>query len=236
MPIRGKNYKNAVAGLDRRAMHDLSDALENLLKAKFAKFDESVDVAVRLGVDPRHADQMVRSSVILPNGTGKTARVLVFAKGEKEKEALAAGADYAGSDELITKIKDGWLDFDKTIATPDMMGEVGKIGRILGPRNLMPNAKLGTVTFDVDRVVNEIKKGKVDFRVDKAGVVHAVMGKSSFGVEKLTENVLAFIDKLIQLKPATSKGVYLRAISLSCTMGPGFKVDPLQVRSLIKTA
>lgn len=236
MPIRGKNYKNAVAGLDRRAMHDLSDALENLLKAKFAKFDESVDVAVRLGVDPRHADQMVRSSVILPNGTGKTARVLVFAKGEKEKEALSAGADYAGSDELIAKIKDGWLDFDKTIATPDMMGEVGKIGRILGPRNLMPNAKLGTVTFDVDRVVNEIKKGKVDFRVDKAGVVHAVMGKSSFGVEKLTENVLAFIDKLIQLKPATSKGVYLRAISLSCTMGPGFKVDPLQVRSLIKTA
>ncbi len=236
MPIRGKNYKNAVAGLDRRAMHDLSDALENLLKAKFAKFDESVDVAVRLGVDPRHADQMVRSSVILPNGTGKTARVLVFAKGEKEKEALAAGADYAGSDELIAKIKDGWLDFDKTIATPDMMGEVGKIGRILGPRNLMPNAKLGTVTFDVDRVVNEIKKGKVDFRVDKAGVVHAVMGKSSFGVEKLTENVLAFIDKLIQLKPATSKGIYLRAISLSCTMGPGFKVDPLQVRSLIKTA
>ena len=236
MPIRGKNYKNAVAGLDRRAMHDLSDALEYLLKAKFAKFDESVDVAVRLGVDPRHADQMVRSSVILPNGTGKTARVLVFAKGEKEKEALAAGADYAGSDELIAKIKDGWLDFDKTIATPDMMGEVGKIGRILGPRNLMPNAKLGTVTFDVDRVVNEIKKGKVDFRVDKAGVVHAVMGKSSFGVEKLTENVLAFIDKLIQLKPATSKGVYLRAISLSCTMGPGFKVDPLQVRSLIKTA
>lgn len=236
MPIRGKNYKNAVAGLDRRAMHDLSDALENLLKAKFAKFDESVDVAVRLGVDPRHADQMVRSSVILPNGTGKTARVLVFAKGEKEKEALAAGADYAGSDELIAKIKDGWLDFDKTVATPDMMGEVGKIGRILGPRNLMPNAKLGTVTFDVDRVVNEIKKGKVDFRVDKAGVVHAVMGKSSFGVEKLTENVLAFIDKLIQLKPATSKGVYLRAISLSSTMGPGFKVDPLQVRSLIKTA
>ena len=236
MPIRGKNYKNAVAGLDRRAMHDLSDALENLLKAKFAKFDESVDVAVRLGVDPRHADQMVRSSVILPNGTGKTARVLVFAKGEKEKEALAAGADYAGSDELIAKIKDGWLDFDKTIATPDMMGEVGKIGRILGPRNLMPNAKLGTVTFDVDRVVNEIKKGKVDFRVDKAGGVHAGMGKSSFGVEKLTENVLAFIDKLIQLKPATSKGVYLRAISLSCTMGPGFKVDPLQVRTLIKTA
>ena len=236
MPIRGKNYKNAVAGLDRRKMYDLTEAIEVLLQAKFAKFDESVDIAVRLGVDPRHADQMVRSSVILPNGTGKTARVLVFAKGEKEKEALNAGADYAGSDELIAKIKDGWLDFDKTIATPDMMGEVGKIGRILGPRNLMPNAKLGTVTFDVERVVNEIKKGKVDFRVDKAGVVHAVMGKSSFGVEKLAENVLAFIDKLIQLKPATSKGVYLRAVSLSSTMGPGFKVDPMQVRSLIKAA
>jgi large subunit ribosomal protein L1 len=236
MPIRGKNYKNAVAGLDQRKMYDLAEAIEVLLQAKFAKFDESIDVAVRLGVDPRHADQMVRSSVILPNGTGKTARVLVFAKGEKEKEALNAGADYAGSDELIAKIKDGWLDFDKTIATPDMMGEVGKIGRILGPRNLMPNAKLGTVTFDVERVVNEIKKGKVDFRVDKAGVVHAVMGKSSFGVEKLAENVLAFIDKLIQLKPATSKGVYLRAVSLSSTMGPGFKVDPLQVRSLIKAA
>jgi large subunit ribosomal protein L1 len=236
MPIRGKNYKNAVAGLDRRKMYDLTEAIEVLLQAKFAKFDESVDIAVRLGVDPRHADQMVRSSVILPNGTGKTARVLVFAKGEKEKEALNAGADYAGSDELIAKIKDGWLDFDKTIATPDMMGEVGKIGRILGPRNLMPNAKLGTVTFDVERVVNEIKKGKVDFRVDKAGAVHAVMGKSSFGVEKLAENVLAFIDKLIQLKPATSKGVYLRAVSLSSTMGPGFKVDPLQVRSLIKAA
>lgn len=236
MPIRGKNYKNAVLAIDRQKLTDLTEALENVLKAKFAKFDESVDIAVRLGVDPRHADQMVRSSVILPNGTGKTARVLVFAKGEKEKEALNAGADYAGSDELIEKIKGGWLEFDKTIATPDMMGEVGKIGRVLGPRNLMPNAKLGTVTFDIERVVNEIKKGKVDFRVDKAGVVHAVMGKSSFGVEKLAENILAFIDKLIQLKPSTSKGIYLRAISVSSTMGPGFKVDPLQVRSLIKSA
>ena len=234
MPKRGKQYKNAVALADRTKVYDLNEALTNVLQAKFAKFDESVDVAVRLGVDPRHADQMVRSSVILPNGTGKTARVLVFAKGEKENEALRAGADYAGSDDLIEKIKGGWLEFDKTIATPDMMGEVGKIGRILGPRNLMPNAKLGTVTFDIERVVNEIKKGKVDFRVDKAGVVHAVMGKSSFGVEKLVENVLAFIDKLIQLKPATSKGIYLRAISLSSTMGPGFKVDPLHVRTLIK--
>lgn len=236
MPRRGKNYKNATTGADRKTLYDLTEALENVLKVKFAKFDETVDIAVRLGVDPRHADQMVRSSVILPNGTGKTSRVLVFAKGEKEKEALAAGADYAGSDEIIEKIKGGWLDFDKTIATPDMMGEVGKIGRILGPRNLMPNAKLGTVTFDIERVVNEIKKGKVDFRVDKAGVVHAGMGKSSFGVEKLAENITAFIDKLLQLKPSTSKGVYLRAIAVSSTMGPGFKIDPLQVRSLLKSA
>ena len=236
MPKRGKLYKNAVAAIDRTRMYDLNEALELLLKAKYAKFDESVDIAVRLGVDPRHADQMVRSSVILPNGTGKTARVLVFAKGEKEKEALEAGADFAGSDELVAKIKEGWLDFDKTIATPDMMGEVGKIGRILGPRNLMPNAKLGTVTFDIARVVNEIKKGKVDFRVDKAGVVHAVVGKVSFGGDKLQENVLAFVDRLIQLKPATSKGIYLRAISLSSTMGPGVKVDTLQVRGQIKGA
>lgn len=236
MPKRGKQYKNAIATIDRAKLYDLVEALDCVLKAKFAKFDETIDIAVRLGVDPRHADQMVRSSVILPNGTGKTARVLVFAKGEKEKEALAAGADFAGSDEVIEKIKGGWLDFDKTIATPDMMGEVGKIGRILGPRNLMPNAKLGTVTFDITRVVNEIKKGKVDFRVDKAGVVHAAIGKSSFGGEKLAENIVAFIDKLIQLKPSTSKGVYLRTISVSSTMGPGFKVDPLQVRSLLKSA
>ncbi|MGD9950835.1 MAG: 50S ribosomal protein L1 [Desulfobulbus sp.] len=236
MPIRGKNYKNAIAAIDRNKLYNLNEAIECVLNAKFAKFDETVDIAVRLGVDPRHADQMVRSSVILPNGTGKTARVLVFAKGEKEKEALDAGADFAGSDEIIAKIKGGWLDFDKTIATPDMMGEVGKIGRILGPRNLMPNAKLGTVTFDITRVVNEIKKGKVDFRVDKAGVVHAAIGKGSFGVDKLFENIVAFIDKLIQLKPSTSKGVYLRAISVSSTMGPGLKVDPLQVRSLLKSA
>lgn len=207
-----------------------------VVKLKCARFDESVDIAVRLGVDPRHADQMVRSSVILPHGTGKSARVLVFAKGEKEREALDAGADFAGSDELIARIKEGWLDFDKTIATPDMMGEVGKIGRILGPRNLMPNAKLGTVTFDIARVVAEIKKGKMDFRVDKAGIVHAVVGKLSFGSEKLQENILSLIDRLIQLKPATSKGVYLRAISLSSTMGPGIKIDPLHVRGRIKAA
>ncbi len=236
MPKHGKQYRKVAAEIDRSRMYDLHEALDLVLQAKYARFDESVDIAVRLGVDPRHADQMIRSSVILPNGTGKTARVLVFARGEKEKEALDAGADYAGSLELIEKIKGGWLEFDKSIATPDMMGEVGKIGRILGPRNLMPNAKLGTVTFDVARVVSEIKKGKVDFRVDKAGVVHAVVGKASFGGTKLQENVLAFIDRLIQLKPATSKGIYLRAISLSSTMGPGVKVDPLQVRGQIKAA
>ena len=236
MASRGKKYKNVVAAIERGRLYDLGEALDLVVKSTYARFDESVDIAVRLGVDPRHADQMVRSSVILPHGTGKTARVLVFAKGEKEKEALEAGADFAGSDELVAKIKEGWLEFDKTIATPDMMGEVGKIGRILGPRNLMPNAKLGTVTFDIARVVAEIKKGKVDFRVDKAGIGHAVVGKVSFGAQKLQENVLSFVDRLIQLKPATSKGIYLRAISLSSTMGPGVKVDPLHVRTQIKAA
>jgi large subunit ribosomal protein L1 len=234
MPKRGKKYRNGVEGLDTTREFELDEGLGNVLKAKYANFDESVDVAVKLGVDPRHADQMVRSSVMLPHGTGKDVRVLVFAKGEKETEAKEAGADYAGSDELIEKIKDGWFEFDKTVATPDMMGEVGKIGRMLGPRNLMPNAKLGTVTFDIARVVNEIKVGKVDFRVDKAGIVHASVGKTSFGKEKLAQNIVAFIDKIIQLKPSSSKGIYLRGISVSSTMGPGFKVDPLQVRSLIK--
>ena len=234
MPKRGKKYRNAVEGLDPAKVYELDEAVEFLQKAKYAKFDESVDIAVKLGVDPRHADQMVRSSVLLPHGTGKEVRVLVFAKGEKETEAKEAGADYAGSDELIEKIKEGWFDFDKTVATPDMMGEVGKIGRMLGPRNLMPNAKLGTVTFDVGRVVGEIKKGKVDFRVDKAGIVHASVGNSSFYKTKFFENFVAFIDKLIQLKPSSSKGIYLRNISISTTMGPGIKVDPLQVRSLMK--
>ncbi|MDH4317258.1 MAG: 50S ribosomal protein L1 [Desulfobulbaceae bacterium] len=234
MAKKGKNYRNAVADLDRSKVYEIDDAINCMLKGKFAKFDESVDIAIKLGVDPRHADQMVRSSVMLPNGTGKQSRVIVFAKGPKEQEAKEAGADYVGSDDLIEKIQQGWLEFDKTIATPDMMGAVGKIGRVLGPRNLMPNAKLGTVTFDVGRVVQEIKKGKVDFKVDKAGVVHAAVGKVSFGQEKLRENLLAFIDKIIQLKPSSSKGIYLRGISISSTMGPGFKVDATHVRTLIK--
>ena len=236
MAKRGKNYKKVAGEIDSTKVYTLDEGVELALKGSYTKFDESVDIAIRLGVDPRHADQMVRSSVVLPNGTGKEIRVLVFAKGEKEKEALDAGADYAGGDEFVEKIKGGWLEFDRTIATPDMMATVGKIGRVLGPRNLMPNAKLGTVTFDVERVVKEVKSGKVDFKVDKAGIVHAMLGKASFGSQKVKENVLAFVDKIIQLKPSTSKGIYLKSISLSTTMGPGVKVDPLDVRNLIKQA
>ncbi len=236
MAKRGKNYQQGVADIDRDTLYGLEDGLGLALKGKYAKFDESLDVAVKLGVDPRHAEQMIRSSVSLPNGTGKVERVLVFAKGEKVQEALDAGADFAGGDDLVEKIQGGWLEFDKTIATPDMMGTVGKIGRVLGPRNLMPNAKLGTVTFDVAQVVGDIKGGKVDFKVDKSGIVHAMVGKSSFGQEKLSANVLAFIDRLIQLKPSSAKGVYLKGVSLSTTMGPGVKIDPLDLRATIKQA
>ncbi|UCD65715.1 MAG: 50S ribosomal protein L1 [Deltaproteobacteria bacterium] len=236
MAKRGKNYKKGADEIDKGKVYGFDEGVELALKGSYAKFDESVDIAIRLGVDPRHADQMVRSSVVLPNGTGKEIRVLVFAKGDKEKEALDAGADFAGGDEFVDKIKGGWLEFDRTIATPDMMATVGKIGRILGPRNLMPNAKLGTVTFDVERVVKEVKSGKVDFKVDKAGVVHAMLGKVSFGSQKVKENILAFIDKIIQLKPSSSKGIYLKSISLSTTMGPGVKVDPLEIRNVIKQA
>ena len=234
MPKRGKNYRNKVEGIDRTIVKNIDEAFEHVVASSYASFDETVDIAVKLGVDPRHADQMVRSSVVLPHGTGKVTRVLVFAKGPKETEAKEAGADYVGSDDLVEKIQGGWLEFDKTVATPDMMGTVGKIGRILGPRNLMPNAKLGTVTFDIADVVKEIKGGKMDFRVDKAGIVHAGIGKVSFGAQKLCENALSFIERLVQLKPSTSKGVYLRTISVSSTMGPGYKVDTLDVRTRIK--
>ncbi len=200
----------------------------------FAKFDETVDVAVRLGVDPRHADQMVRGSVILPNGTGKQVKVAVFAKGEKEKEAQDAGADFIGNDELIEKIKGGWFGFDKAVATPDMMGSVGKIGKLLGPRGLMPNAKTGTVTFDVGRAVQELKAGKIDFRVEKAGIVHAPVGKVSFGVEKIVENITAFMETIMRLKPAASKGTYLKGMAISTTMGPGVKVDTANIKDMIK--
>lgn len=234
MPKHGKKHRNTLADIDRSKLHSLEEGLQLALKSSYAKFDETFDIAMKLGVDPRHADQMIRSSVVLPHGTGKVTRVLVFAKGPKEAEALEAGADYVGADDLVQKIQGGWLDFDKTVATPDMMGTVGKIGRILGPRNLMPNAKLGTVTFDVANIVKDIKSGKVDFKVDKAGIIHAGLGKASFGPEKLLANILTFVEKIIQLKPSTSKGIYLRSVTVSTTMGPGVKIDPLNVRSLVK--
>jgi len=233
MAKHGKKYRAARAKIDPTARYSFEEALQLARDAAYARFDENLDIAVRLGVDPRHADQMVRGTVVLPNGLGKEVRVLVFAKGEKVKEALDAGADEAGGDEIIDRIREGWLEFDKTIATPDMMGSVGKIGKILGPRGLMPNAKLGTVTFDVQKVVREIKAGKVDFRVEKTGIVHAPMGKISFGQEKLTQNITAFIETLIRLKPAAAKGTYVRGIAISTTMGPGIQIDPLAVRSLV---
>jgi len=234
MPKHGKNYRNKVQEIDRTILHELEKGVELVVGSSYAKFDETFDIAMKLGVDPRHADQMIRSSVALPHGTGKVTRVLVFAKGPKEAEALEAGADYVGGDDLVEKIKGGWLEFDKTVATPDMMGVVGKIGRVLGPRNLMPNAKLGTVTMDVANIVKEIKGGKVDFRVDKAGIVHAGIGKVSFGKEKLNENLFAFIQKIMQLKPSSSKGIYLRSIAISSTMGPSVKLDPIAIRTLVK--
>jgi len=232
----GKKHKASLEKVDSQKMYQLDDAITLSLDCVGAKFDESIDIAIKLGVDPRHADQMIRSSLVLPNGNGKTERVLVFAKGEKVKEALDAGADFAGGDDLVEKIQGGWLEFDRTIATPDMMGTVGKIGRLLGPRGLMPNAKLGTVTFDVGRVVGEIKSGKVDFKVDKAGIVHAMIGKASFGLEKIRQNILAFMDRIIQLKPSSAKGVYLKGISLSSTMGPGIKLDPADIQAVVKSA
>lgn len=234
MPKHGKNYKNKVEKIDKSVLLDMEKGIEVVIQSAYAKFDETFDIAMKLGVDPRHADQMIRSSVTLPHGTGKVTRVLVFAKGPKEAEALEAGADYVGGDDLVEKIKDGWLEFDKTVATPDMMGVVGKIGRVLGPRNLMPNAKLGTVTMDVGNVVKDIKAGKVDFRVDKAGIVHAGIGKLSFGTDKLKDNMIAFIQKIIQLKPSSSKGIYLRSIAISSTMGPSVKLDPIAIRALVK--
>jgi large subunit ribosomal protein L1 len=233
MATRGKKYQKVREGLDLSRKYDFSEAVNLALQCSFARFDESVDMAVRLGVDPRRADQMVRGTVLLPNGTGKTVRVLAFAKGEKEKEALDAGADSAGSEELIEKIKGGWLEFDKTVATPDMMGAVGKIGKILGPRGLMPNAKLGTVTFEVAKVVKEIKAGKIEFRVEKSGVVHAPVGRVSLGAEKLLQNIASFMDTIVRLKPASSKGIYLKSIALSTTMGPGIKIDPVHVKGLL---
>jgi large subunit ribosomal protein L1 len=234
MRKRGKKYIEATKQIDLNKGYDLVEALKCALGMSYASFDENVDVAVRLGVDPRHADQMVRGSVMLPNGTGKAVRVLVFAKGEKEKEAQEAGADFVGNDDLLEKIKGGWLEFDKAVATPDMMSAVGRIGKILGPRGLMPNAKTGTVTFDLTRAVKDLKAGKIDFRVERAGIVHAPVGKVSFGVDKLLENLTSFLETIVRLKPASSKGTYLRSIFLSTTMGPGIKIDPAYVKTALK--
>lgn len=227
MPKRSKKQIEAQNKVDRTIQYGPLDALELAVSSSYVKFDETVDVAVRLGVDPRHADQMVRGTVVLPNGLGKEVKVLVFAKGEKEKEALDAGADFIATDEVLAKIKDGWFGFDKAIATPDMMGEVGKLGRVLGPRGLMPNAKTGTVTFELAKTIEELKAGKIEFRVEKAGIVHVPVGKISFGAQKLAENVKAFLDKIVSLRPASSKGIYVKTITVSSTMGPGIKVDPL---------
>ncbi|MBA2848508.1 50S ribosomal protein L1 [Thermosulfuriphilus ammonigenes] len=234
MASKGKKYQEAKAKVDRTKKYSFEEAVKLALETAYAKFDESVDVAVNLGVDPRQADQMIRGSVVLPHGTGKSPRVAVFAKGEKAKEAEEAGADVVGAEDLIKKIQEGWLEFDKAVATPDMMPLVGRIGKILGPRGLMPNAKTGTVTFDVAKAVKEIKGGKVDFRVDKGGVIHAPVGRVSFGPEKILENLAAFFETLLRLKPASAKGQYIKGITISTTMGPGIKIDPADVQNLLR--
>jgi len=232
MSANGKSYRAALAKVDRTQRYLLEDSLRLVKETARAKFDETVEMAVRLGVDPRQADQNVRGTVSLPHGMGKTVRVLAFAKGDKEKEAQEAGADFVGADDLIKKISDGWFDFDKTVATPDMMGAVGRIGKILGPRGLMPNPKTGTVTLDIGKAVQEIKAGKLEFRVDKAGIVHVPVGKASFRAEQLIDNAKAVLMSLLRAKPASAKGNYVRGVTVSTTMGPGIKVDLSQVRSM----
>lgn len=230
MTKRGKKYQDSSKLVDRTHLYDAAEAIELVQQTSKANFDETVELSVRLGIDPRHADQQVRGAVVLPHGTGKTRTVLVFAKGEKIKEAEEAGADYVGGEELVQKIQsEGWLDFDVVVATPDMMGVVGRIGRILGPKGLMPNPKSGTVTFEVEKAVNEIKAGKVEYRVDKASIIHVPIGKVSFGTEKLRENFAVIIEAIIKAKPSAAKGKYLRSIVLSSTMGPGIKVNPQQL-------
>jgi large subunit ribosomal protein L1 len=234
MAQRGKNLDNARDKLDRANKYELREALSRVQEMAFAKFDETVDMAVRLGVNPRHAEQVVRGGVVLPHGIGKVPRVVVFAKGDKEREAVEAGGDFVGGEDLAQKIVDGWLDFDRTAATPDMMAVVGKLGKILGPRGLMPNPRTGTVALDIGRVVREIKSGKVEFRVDRAGIVHVGIGKVSFSLESLEENARTLLDTLVRLKPNTSKGKYMRGISLSSTMGPGVKVDEVAMANALR--
>jgi len=232
----GKRYRNAAqaAGLQAEKLTSLPDAIERLKTTATAKFDETIEVAMRLGVDPRHAEQLVRGSVVLPHGTGKKVRVLVLTKGEKEKEARDAGADFVGSDEWIKKLNEGWLDVDSIIATPDMMGDVGKLGRVLGPRGLMPNPRSGTVTFDVAKAVRDVKGGKIEYRVDKAGNLHAPVGKASFAKEQLLANVETFLREVVRTKPHAAKGQYIRSVTLSSTMGPPVRLDPATVQASFK--
>lgn len=227
---RGKKYAEALKLIDRDKAYDVEEAFELVKKTATANFDETIDVAVRLGLDPRKADQQIRGAVVLPNGTGKTQRVLVFAKGEKAKEAEAAGADYVGEEELINKINEGWFDFDVIVATPDMMAQVGKLGRVLGPKGLMPNPKTGTVTFDVGQAVKEIKAGKVEYRLDKAGIVHVPIGKASFEAGKLVENFRTLMEAIIKAKPAAAKGTYIKSITVTSTMGPGIRINTAAFR------
>ena len=235
--MAGKKYREAAKTIDRDKRYALDEAIKIVAGIKVAKFDETVEMAVRLNVDPRQADQNVRGTVVLPNGTGKVHRVLVLAKGEKEKEARDAGADFVGGEDLIKKIQEeNWLDFDRVIATPDIMGLVGRIGKILGPRGLMPNPKVGTVTFDIAKAVAEVKAGKVDYRVDKAGVVHAPIGKLSFGEQKLLENAHALLAAIVRAKPASAKGNYVRNVAVSSTMGPGVKIDAAEARVMTAAA
>jgi large subunit ribosomal protein L1 len=234
MPVMTKRLKATEALIDRTKSYTVAEAMEIVKKAPAAKFDESVDLSLRLGVDPKHADQMVRGAIVLPHGIGKEVRVAVFAKGDKEREAREAGADVVGAEDLVEKIQGGFMDFDSTIATPDLMGQVGRLGKVLGPRGLMPNPKLGTVTFDVGRTVREVKAGKVEFRVDKAGNIHVQVGKKSFPQENLVANAMALLEAVVKAKPAASKGVYLRSLTLSTTMGPGIPVDAQRVANQFK--
>ena len=234
MGRRGKQYRNVREKVDSLKKYTLDEALDLVKETSFAKFDESVDVAVKLGVNPKYADQMVRGAVLLPHGTGKTVRVLVFAKGDLENEAKEAGADFVGGDDLIEKIKGGWFDFDKVVAAPDMMGVVGKIGRLLGPRGLMPNPKVGTVTREIGKTVAELKKGRIEFRVEKAGIIHAPVGRRSFENAQIKENILELVAVLLKLKPASTKGTYVKGVAISSTMGPGVRVDVNNVIELLR--
>ncbi|HHY31621.1 MAG TPA: 50S ribosomal protein L1 [Firmicutes bacterium] len=232
MAKRGKRYEEALKQYDKQGLYSPSEAVELVKKTATAKFDETVEAAVRLGIDPKRSDQQVRGAVVLPHGTGKAVRVAVFAKGEKAKEAEAAGADYVGAEDLAEKVQGGWMDFDVAVATPDMMGIVGKLGRILGPRGLMPNPKTGTVTFEVAKAIRDIKAGKVEYRADKAGIVHVPIGKASFGAPQLLGNLSALMDALVKAKPATARGTYIKSVVLSTTMGPGVKVSPQQATTI----